>query len=118
MHDKTPAHLWELHRACTFLMERTSGKSADDIQYDFELSLVVERLLERIGETLRRVDARDPETASRLPDYRRAINLRNIIAHQYYSLNWTCIKEILDGPVPALLAAVDQLLSEVPEKLD
>ncbi len=89
MHDKTPADLWELQRACSFRIERTASKSAGEIQSDYELSLAVERLLERIGETLRRVDGRDSEIAQQLPNYRQAINLRNIIAHQYYSLNWT-----------------------------
>lgn len=118
MHDRTPADLWEPHRACLFLIERTADRSAEEIRDDYELSLVVERLLERIGETLRRVESRDPETAALLPEYRRAINLRNIIAHSYYSLNWTRIREILDGPVPELLAAVDELLPEVPEDPD
>ncbi len=118
MHDRTAADLWELQRACSFLIERTAGHSAEEIQGDYELSLVVERLLERIGETLRRVDMRDPETAQRLPDYRRAINLRNIIAHQYYSLNWTRIKEVLDDSVPALLTVVDRLLLEIPEEIE
>lgn len=117
MHDKTPADLWELHRACTLLIERTSDKSAAEIQSDYELTLVIERLLERIGETIRRMEARDLEFAQRLPDYRRAIDLRNIIAHQYYSLNWTRIKEILDGPVPLLLATVVQLIDEHPEEM-
>lgn len=118
MHDRTRADLWELHRACSFLIERTTDKSADEIQSDYELSLAVERLFERIGETLRQIDTRDPETARRLPGDRRAIDLRNIIAHQYYSLNWNRIKEILDASVPALLIAVDELLLEDSEEIE
>lgn len=117
MHDKTPGELWELHRACSLLIQRTADKSAEEIQSDYELTLIIERLLERIGETLRRMETHDPETVRRFPNYRRAINLRNIIAHQYYTLDWTQIRLILDDPVPTLLDVVDQLILEIPEDL-
>ncbi len=118
MLDRTKADLWELHRACLFLLEQTASKSAHEIQADYALSLVVERLLERIGETMRRIYARDPETALRLHDYRRVIDLRNIIADSYYALDWERIRLVLDEPLPMLLASVDLLISEFSEETE
>lgn len=118
MHAKTPGDLWELRRGCTFLIERTAGLSAAEIKGDYEFSLAIERQLERIGETLRRIHDRDPEIARQLPNYRSAIDLRNIIAQQYYRLNWDRIRLILDGPIPALLQSVEVLLAAVPEEIE
>jgi uncharacterized protein with HEPN domain len=81
------------------------------------LSLVVERQLERIGETIRRIHSQDPDIARRIPKYRRLINLRNIIAHQYYDIDWDQIRLALDSDLPELLLIVDSLIQEIPEEL-
>lgn len=117
MNEKTPANLWELHRACNHLLVRTEGMSAEEMKVDYDLSLVIERLFERIGETLSRINASDPESVDKLFDYRRAINLRNIIAHQYYSVDWVKIRMHLDVSIPKLLESVDRLMLEIPEEL-
>lgn len=51
------ANLDELEESASYLLERTNGLSADEMEADFELALVVERLLERIGGTIRRLCA-------------------------------------------------------------
>jgi uncharacterized protein with HEPN domain len=117
MNSRTPANLWELRRACSHLLERTADKTAADLRADYDLSLVVERLFERIGETLRRIHDSDPATVERIDGYRRAINLRNIIAHQYYNVDWTRIRTFIDGPVPEMLASIDELIAEIPKEL-
>ena len=104
MDKTTPANLWELRRACSHLLERSPDRTAADLQADYDLSLVVERLFERIGETLRRMCDSNPVTAQRIDGYCRAIDLRNIIAHQYYYVDWARIRAFLDGSVPQTMA--------------
>lgn len=117
MDKTTPANLWELRRACSHLPERTTDRTAADLRADYDLSLVVERLFERIGETLRRMYDSNPVTAQRIDGYCRANNLRNIIAHQYYNVDLDRIRAFLDGSVPQMLASVDELIAEIPEEL-
>ena len=64
MHPRTSSDLWELQRATTYLIDKTNGVSIEDRDSDYDLQLVVERVLERIGETLRRLSNRDPEIAA------------------------------------------------------
>ena len=117
MHPRTPFDLWELQRATTRLVEKSSGVSVKDLETDYDLQLIVERILERIGETLRRIRDRDPEIATRIPDIRRAIDLRNLIAHEYYEIEWDLIYLTLTTSIPKLQQTVDELIAEHPEDM-
>lgn len=117
MHPKTPSDLWELHRSTTYLLEKTRGLSVADLEADFDLQLIVERQLERIGETLRRVSERDPAIAARIPGIRQAINQRNMIAHEYYELEWDRIHWTLNNSVSRLQDTVNQLIADHPEEM-
>ena len=55
MHPRTPFNLGDLHGATTRLIEKSSGLTVEELESDFDLQLIVERILERIGETLRRI---------------------------------------------------------------
>lgn len=117
MHPRTPFDLWELQRATSRLEEKSRGLSVEDLESDDELQLIIERLLERIGETLRRISVRDPEIALRIPEIRRAIDLRNLIAHEYYEIEWDSIHLTLTTSIPELQQIVDQLIAEHPEEM-
>jgi uncharacterized protein with HEPN domain len=115
MPRKTPrANLEELQESASFLLSRTNGLSAEQLEDDYELSLIVERLFERIGETTRRLSLQDADLVARIPDYRQAIDMRNIIAHAYYHLNWDRVRYTLDNSVPELLTSVEEILGEFP----
>jgi uncharacterized protein with HEPN domain len=103
------ANLLELKQSATYLQDRTNGLSFDEIEGDFELVLVVERLLERIGETIRRLSLQDFELAARIPDHRQAIDMRNILAHAYYHVNWDRVRQTLDESIPSMLTAVQEI---------
>lgn len=106
------ANLMEFEEGATYLLDRTNGLTSDEMGADFELTLVVERLLERIGEAIRRLSLQDPELAARIPDHRQAIDMRNILAHAYYHVNWDRVRQTLDVSVPSLLSVVQEVPTE------
>jgi uncharacterized protein with HEPN domain len=73
----------------------------------------VERQLEIIGEALNRVRKADPETAQRVPEISRIVGLRNILAHGYAVVDDTVVWSAASERIPALLAAVTELLAEI-----
>ena len=117
MHRKTPFDLWELSRSTTYLIAKTNGLSIEDLEADFDLQLIIARQLERIGESLRRISVRDPEIASQIPDIRRAIDQRNVIAHEYYELEWDRIHWTLNNSIPRLQNIVNKLIADHPEEM-
>lgn len=65
----------------------TQGVSEEDYLSDLMLSSAVERQIEILGEALNRVRKSEPQTADQIPDIRRIIGMRNIIAHEYGSVD-------------------------------
>lgn len=51
---------------------------------DEDLRFAIERNLITIGEAMVCVRDHDPETLVRIPDYRGAIGLRNVVVHDYH----------------------------------
>ncbi len=117
MHPRTPFDLWELQRATSHLTKKSRGLSVEDLESDYDLQLIVERMLERIGETLRRISDRDPDIAQQIPDIRRAIDQRNLIAHGYYEIDWGVIHSTLNTSIPKLRQIIDQLIADHPEEM-
>jgi uncharacterized protein with HEPN domain len=117
MHPRTPYDLWELRRAATFLIEKTANQSVADLEADYEMQLIVERILERIGETLRRISDRDQAIAAQIPGIRQAIDQRNMIAHEYYEIKWDRIHWTLNNSIPRLKETIEQLISDHPEEM-
>lgn len=114
MRARSRSELLEARQAAEYMLARTNGLSSNQIEADFELSLVVERLCERIGEALKRLRENDSETAERIPRHRKSLAVRNFIAHEYYDTNWKSVRRTLGTSVPALLTAVDELLDSYP----
>ena len=65
------------------LVRFTAGRSFDEYGQDELLRADVERQFEIIGEALTQLRNGDPETAERVPDLRRIVAFRNILAHGY-----------------------------------
>lgn len=73
---------------------------------------LVERNFEIMGEAMRRLHDLDPETASRVTDWRRVIDLRNIVAHLYDEINPATLWQIIHTTLPILMTEVKALMAE------
>jgi len=71
------------------------------------LQLAIEREFEIIGEALSRLEKVDPETlADKIPEYRKIIDFRNILAHGYDIIDVAAMWDFVQNRVPELLKKV------------
>jgi len=113
MPPRTPKHLEDIRDACAFILEVTRGISSVDFAKDRLRRQAVERNFEIVGEALRRIDRNDPAIFRQIPDCRRIIAFRNILAHAYDGIDHAIVWQIIEDDVPRLLEVVECLLSEL-----
>ncbi|OMG12101.1 hypothetical protein BKH06_05195 [Actinomyces naeslundii] len=87
MRPESYAHVWDALQAVQALRRFTKGVSEEEYLSDLMLSSAVERQLEMLGEALNRVRRSDRQAADRIPDLHQIIGMRNIIAHEYGSVD-------------------------------
>jgi len=99
--------LLDVSLACQEIMEFTEEKSYEDFQEDRLLQLAIEREFEIIGEALFRLEKVDPETlADKIPEYRKIIDFRNILAHGYDIIDVAAMWDFVQNRVPELLEKI------------
>ena len=70
----------------------------------------IERQFEIIGEAVNRLTRVDPAIAEHLPDRRRVVSFRNILAHGYDIVDPNVVWDVVENGLPDLLAVVKRLL--------
>lgn len=78
------------------------GRTFHDFQGDRGLQLIVERELEIIGEALARLCREYPTLADQIPDIRKIVGLRNVLAHGYDVLEHEILWDIVVNKLPLL----------------
>lgn len=88
----------------------TEGHDFETIMTDFVLRLAVERALQIISEAAKELPE---EVRQREPDvpWRQIISLGNYLRHEYYRINQSDVRSILQTHLPALRSAVLRLLN-------
>ena len=77
-------------------------KTLHDFREDRGLQLIVERELEIIGEALARLRRDHPPLADRIPDIRKIVGLRNVLAHGYDILEHEILWDTVINKIPLL----------------
>jgi len=72
----------------------------------------VERIFEIVGEATSKMIHRFPESRDRIDHARKIANFRNIIAHEYRTLNNELIWTIVTQSAPVLKKQIDEWLHE------
>jgi uncharacterized protein with HEPN domain len=109
MQLESKKYLFDIQQAAGLLADFTRGKTFADYQDDPLLKSAVERQFEIIGEALARLD---PETASRISEYRRIIAFRNILIHGYAQIDERLVWDVLEARLPPLAQEVNSPLGE------
>jgi uncharacterized protein with HEPN domain len=100
--------LVDIRLACEETQEFCRGKQFDDFLADRLLQLAVERQFEIIGEAIYRLERIDEvNLLRRIPDYRKIIGLRNIIAHGYDIVDDKALWDFVTTRIPELLRQVE-----------
>jgi len=72
----------------------------------------VERQFEIIGEALGKLSQADPAAARRIPELSRIVAFQNLLIHGYAGVDDRIVWGIVEGKLPALHAAIGELLAE------
>lgn len=112
MRPKSPKWLEDAVEACGHIAQWTDGLSLADYEGSHLLRSAVERQFEIVGGALLRLERADPETAARIPDYRKIIGFRNRIAHGYDEIDHGQVWEVVRVFLPPSNARIEELLRE------
>ena len=102
--------MWQALDATKAIAHFIDGRSLEQFLGDLMLRSAVERQCEIIGEAFSRLGRISPETAARLPEWRDAIDFRNLIAHGYDAVDPTRIWRTVTGQVPTLARRLEAML--------
>lgn len=101
--------LIDLALACTETQSFCQGRDLATFRADRMLQLALERQFEIIGEALARLERVDGDALARkIPEYRKIIGFRNLIAHGYDVIDDEALWDFAVRRVPALLAQVER----------
>jgi len=99
--------LLDLKISCEEILEFSKGKSFEEFSNDRLLQLATEREFEIIGEALVRLERIEEENLQRrIPEYRKIIGFRNILAHGYDIVDEASLWDFVVNRVPELLEQV------------
>lgn len=100
--------LLDISLSCEEISSFIEGKDFESFTSDRLLQLGLERGFEIIGEALARLERIDPDNlAEKIPEYRRIIGFRNVIAHGYDVIDDAALWDFANNRVPELLKKVE-----------
>ncbi|MGE0410278.1 MAG: DUF86 domain-containing protein [Amphiplicatus sp.] len=115
MKHEAAAYLEDIRLAVEDALELAEGIDEGACLTNKQVRLAVERVLIPAGEALSQLAKFSPDTAEKIPDWRKIIGFRTMIVHGYRTLDhpliYSVIREKLPDPrdsVAVLLAELDQ----------
>jgi uncharacterized protein with HEPN domain len=114
MKRETAKRLLDAKTACLEIESFTAHESMETMLSDRTLQLAVQKLLENVGEALRRANGSEPDVTSALPILRLAIDMRNRLTHGYDSVDYALVWRVATEEVPRLRGDLETLLQQVP----
>ena len=91
-----------------------TGKTFHEYASDRMLRSAVEREFTVIGEALREAVRIEPDIRTSIPEYRRIVDFRNILVHDYAAIYDEGVWRIIENELPLLLREVRALLGPPP----
>ena len=100
----------DLIMACEDIGDFCKNQTYEAFKENRLLQAAVERKVEILGEALNRISQTSQEWLEEtIPEFRRIIGLRNIIAHGYDVVDYDILWDVATNYVPPLLSRLDQL---------
>lgn len=86
----------------------------DAMWNDRGLQLSLHKLLEIVGEALNQAYKLDNSMATRIPQLRRFVEIRNRVTHGYDSVDYAIVWQVSTERIPPLVAAIEAVLESAP----
>ncbi len=112
MQREVRKYLYDVSKACEAIMGFTSEKRFEDYKQDLFLRSAVERQLMIIGEALNQAERINPQLSKQITDFRRIVNLRNVIVHGYAVVEDETIWGVVQQELPVLAEEVTAMLGK------
>jgi uncharacterized protein with HEPN domain len=103
------AYLLDILKACEKIVRYADGKSFDEYAADEVLRDAVERNIEIIGEAARKISNEFKQEHTEIP-WRKIIAQRNVLIHEYGTVDDREIWEVVTVHVPVLIKYVRPLV--------
>jgi uncharacterized protein with HEPN domain len=107
------AFIYDILHAAADIQRFIAGKSLEDFQSDEMMGSAVERKIEVIGEAARGISEGFRLAHPEVP-WKKIIATRNIVAHDYDSVNRTTVWRIATTHIPDLIRLLTPHLPEIP----
>lgn len=114
MQMETAKRLRDALGACQTLEQFTGGHTHESFMADHGLQLIVQKLLEIVGEALNAAARTDATLPSRIPEFRRIIAMRHRLTHEYDSVDYDVLWSTVQLRIGPLGAVLTDLLEEAP----
>jgi uncharacterized protein with HEPN domain len=105
--------LEDIRRAAERVGRFTAGETAEGYARNEMLQAAIERQFEVAAEALNRLLRLSPNLATRITEYRRIIDFRNLLSHGYDLIDHARVWGIVETGVPILLREVEELLTSL-----
>ena len=112
LYDRTTGLLWDVSRGLGTAISYASNVTRTEYDANPMMREAIYYRLTVVGEALARLQQRDPATATRIPDLRDVVGMRNILVHEYGTIDDDKVWHAATIAAPALKAIVDALLQE------
>jgi uncharacterized protein with HEPN domain len=112
MKRETAKRLLDTSDADHELLAFTAGRAIEDLATDRAFELVVQRLIEIIGEALHQAEIGDPALVDDIQNIRDIVGTRNRLIHGYDDINNSLVWDMITLYVPSLLSVVDDMLQD------
>lgn len=112
--ERDAAYLWDMIQAAKEVEEMIENHDLVSFLNDRVLMRALERCVEIVGETARRVSSGFKEEHPEIP-WREIIGQRNILAHEYGQIDHELLFNTVTNDIPELIVMLNQLLPPLDE---
>jgi len=111
MQLKVNKYLYDINEACDLIIKFTHRLKFDDYCKDRMIQSAVERQFEIIGEALTQIIKIDSSILSKITNFRKIVDFRNILIHGYASISNDIVWGIIEKELLILKKEVVEIFS-------
>jgi len=111
--DHDAACVWDMLRFARIATELIEGREQSDLGTDIQFRLAVERAIEIIGEAARGISDSAERANPDIP-WKKIVQQRHVIAHDYADLNYTMLWRVVTVHIPPLVQQLEKIATDPP----